>query len=85
MSGLQSLVVQFWSVDNGADMLAYLEMMAEIRVPHFVVYGACGVYLSRPLPHGVPFRLERGPTVYYRLDWMEYLGTDGLGPGNILD
>jgi hypothetical protein len=72
MSGLQSLVVQFWSVDNGADMLPYLEMMAEIRVPHFVVYGACGVYLSRPLPHGVPFRLERGPTVYYRL------GLDGV-------
>jgi hypothetical protein len=49
MSGLQSLIVQFWSVENGANMLPYLEMMADIRVPHFVVHAARRVYLSRPL------------------------------------
>ncbi|KAJ0422845.1 hypothetical protein BJY00DRAFT_310851 [Aspergillus carlsbadensis] len=85
MSGLQSLIVQFWSFEDGADMLPYLEMMADIRVPHFVVYGARKVYLSSPLPLEVPFRLERGPKVYYRLDCMDYLVTDGQGPGNILD
>jgi hypothetical protein len=73
MSGLRSLVVQFWTTagggDHRVDMLAYLEEMADItHVPDFVVYGGDGVYLSRALeeledsdkfPRGVPFQLGR--------------------------
>ncbi|KAL2837155.1 hypothetical protein BJX68DRAFT_250004, partial [Aspergillus pseudodeflectus] len=92
MSGLHKLVVQFWSLNHcGVDMLQHLGAMAGISVPLFVVYGGMRVYLSKPreesdsFPRGVPFRLPaEGPNVFYRLDWIEYLGTDGLPPGSIV-
>jgi hypothetical protein len=68
MNGLQKLVVYFSSHDyypGGVDVVPYLELMADICVPDFVVYTGRGVSVQSQLDpktfrQGLPLLLVEG-------------------------